>query len=139
MIQKITPNCHPRDLNRLTSLFDQKIQYRILGQLRTITVPANNLGWQMIQQLLEDKLIPIILQSQQRILSEIIARLVTLPFVLINLIYEYYNIIPFVRIETIAVKYLSTHAFRLFYQPLLVSPHSKNPMTILQSVMLPLG
>jgi hypothetical protein len=122
ILKKIPPVISPKDLNVAAALLDtQRITYPLLGfqwqMAPPIDSPYNPCG-KMIRKILENKLIPLIIQSQTAHLGQISLSLsIRLPLVLFKLVCEYYQEISCLDMKIVFSPETQGHQFKLFYQP----------------------
>lgn len=118
ILDKLPKNLNDKDLNLLRDILIPKklIKFSKLDLLVTTPIPLQHPGWHIIQQLLENKLIPLFLTLKQPVVDSMSENLsLTLPLVIIQLIYQYYNSIPSINLEIVAQN-TGNQTFRLFYQ-----------------------
>ncbi len=117
LIEKLPHHLSPEDVDGLTTLFDSDIHYQKWGYSATVPVPIRNPCWKIIWQILENKLIPLLLQHQRQVVTEMTVFLPTLPLVLMKLIYEYYNTLHFFPANIVSNSSVSNSYLSLFYHP----------------------
>jgi hypothetical protein len=120
-LDKLPNNLSQEDLTILEKLLlsDQKIIYRKLNMNHIAPIPLQHPCWNMLRQILENKIVPLILPREQETLDTITAPLsVILPLTIIQLVYQYYNHKTFIDVEVVEIvnKETTIQAFRLFHQ-----------------------
>jgi hypothetical protein len=122
ILKKIPPVISSKDLNVAAALLDtQRITFPLLGSQWQITPPIHspyNPCGKIIREILENKLIPLIIQNQTAYLEQISLSLsIRLPLVLFKLVCEYYQEINFLNMKIVSSPETQSHQFKLFYQP----------------------